>query len=326
MTEGKAEVAMASKIEWTESSWNPVIGCTKVSAGCKNCYAEEVTRRMQACGVKKYIERDAVRCGKWTGNVYCVESELDKPLHWRKPRLIFVCSMSDLFHEKVPFEFIDKVMAVIACCGQHSFQVLTKRADRALEYFERLYSKYELLESAALTFGRTLTFESLPLVAAPIKNLWLGVTCENQKTADERIPILLQIQAAVRFVSIEPCLEDVDLDFVEDMSADMKCVACGAFGHADSPIYMCPSCGCGEYEEAESYQGGIDWVIVGCESGANRRPCKLKWVRSIVSQCQSAGVPVFVKQLDINGKVEHDISKFPPDLQVRQYPERQSEK
>lgn len=166
-----------SKIEWTDKTWNPVTGCTKVSPGCKNCYAATMAKRLQAMEKPKYKNGFAVTCHP---------ESLGEPLKWRKPCKIFVCSMGDLFHEDVPFRFIDDVFYAIQACPNHTFQILTKRAERMFEYFKE--------------FG-----PSLP-------NVWLGVTAENQEQADKRIPLLLQTPAAVRFVSIEPMLGGVKLD------------------------------------------------------------------------------------------------------------------
>ena len=259
---------MSTKIEWTDESWNPVVGCTKVSAGCQNCYAEKFAVRLAAMGRHKY--RYAADKNGWTGSIECCDLCLEQPLHWRKPRMIFICSMGDLFHEAVPFEFIDRVWGICAVCPQHTFQWLTKRPEIAKDYFE---SRRKQLSELAI-----------------LPNLWLGTSISTQEDADKNIPILLQILAAVRFVSVEPMLGEID--FLE-------------WFHAN------------DFTTGES---GIDWVIIGCESGPKRRECKLEWVRDLVEQCKAAKVPVFVKQLSINGKVEHDIKKFPKDLQVREYP------
>ncbi|MEE9302884.1 MAG: phage Gp37/Gp68 family protein [Thiotrichaceae bacterium] len=186
---------MGTKIEWCEETWNPISGCTKVSEGCQNCYAEKMAGRIAAMLDHKAAHKYAsvvTSKGKWSGEIYCDEKALDKPLHWRKPRRIFVCSMSDLFHHSVPFEFIEKVLRVIEQCDQHTFLVLTKRPKVAYDLFGGI--------------------SGAGLSAPPLKNLWLGVTAENQKRADERIPILLQIPAAKRFVSIEPCLSKITFD------------------------------------------------------------------------------------------------------------------
>jgi protein gp37 len=189
--------------------------------------------------------------GKWSGDVALRYDQLDKPLHWPKPRKIFVCSMSDLFHPKVPFEFIDKIWDIINVCRQHTFQILTKRPEQVIEYVKRI---------------EAFRFHS---------NIWLGTSISTQKEADKKIPILLQIPAAVRFLSIEPMLEGIDI---------------------------VPS---------------LDWVIVGCESGPKRRPCKIEWVQSIVEQCKAANVPCFVKQINIDGKVVKMPKAYPQELPER---------
>lgn len=201
---------------------------------------------------------------------------------------------NDLFHEKVPFDFIDKVMKTIIDCSQHQFQLLTKRPERA-----------------AIIFNK-------PNPSAP-KNIWLGVTCENQEQANKRIPILLQIPAVKRFVSIEPCLEDIIFKlFIQKGAEIIKEWRNQELSELDISM-RCQECVLTNRIRCE-WTSKIDWVILGCESGGNRRPCKLEWVESIVKQCKSAGVPVFVKQLEIEGKVEHNITKFPKHLQIREIP------
>lgn len=223
---------------------------------------------------------------------------LTEPLHWRKPRRVFVNSMSDLFHEAVPFEFIDRVFAVMALCPQHEFQVLTKRPERMAEY---------LLHSGGKVNGKTLereahigltamsiVFETRhadrestigkdvilhrdgELVKWPLPNVWLGTSVEDHARADERIPWLLRCPAAVRFLSVEPLLEAVDLSFWLDRARYNAVYASG---------------------KRLDRIGTVDWVIVGGESGAKARPCDIAWIRSVVTQCKGAGVPCFVKQL-----------------------------
>lgn len=248
---------MATKIQWTDESWNPVVGCTKVSEGCKYCWGESIAKRFW--GDRKFTD------------VRCHPERLDQPLHWRKPRRIFVVSMGDLFHEAVPFEFIDEVFEAMFTAPQHIYQILTKRPKQMAEYFSAIQDGW-------IDFGENRS--------SPPPFVWLGASVENQKAADERIPILLQIPAAVRFVSFEPLLESIYMPIDGVLRADMS----------------------------------IDWAIIGCESGPKRRPCKLKDVRNLVNQCQTASVPVFVKQLSINGKVSHDMSEWPEDLRIREYP------
>ena len=196
---------MGTKIAWTDETWQPVVGCSKVSEGCCNCYAERMAGRLANMGQAKYMmvvsqkagtgtikyNKRAIYLQKWNGKTYCDESALDKPLHWKKPRRIFVCSMGDLFHKSVPFGFIEKVMAVIEDCPQHTFQILTKRPGIMLEYFNGLGKRYEL--------------SCLP-------NLWPGVTIESPNHW-KRAKILQEIPAPIKFLSLEPLLADLgDLD------------------------------------------------------------------------------------------------------------------
>ena len=198
-------MADKSKIEWCDASWSPVVGCTKVSAGCENCFAEKMAVRLAAMYRKdsikyKHLEKYdyVITNGKWNGKIFCDESALDKPLHWKKPRMVFVCSMSDLFHKSVPYEFIDKVFDTMLSCPQHTFQLLTKRPEIALDY-------YQSVKSDVAEVGE-------PSLIEYAENIWFGWTAENQPMMDLRTPIGLQIPAAVLFVSIEPMLEDMSLN------------------------------------------------------------------------------------------------------------------
>ncbi len=274
-----------SKIPWTEQTWNPVIGCTKVSDGCKFCYAEKRAVRLANIlhpSTSNYkfggILTDFVSDKKagWSGKVKCIKAALDIPLKRKKPTMYFVCSMGDLFHKNVPFDFIDRIASVIDKCPQHTFQILTKRPEIALKY-----SKY--------SYKRLKKFK--PRIRP---NVWLGTSCENQKTADERIPYLLQTPSAVRFLSLEPLLGKINF-------------------HATN-VHL---------QSEHNCDTDIDQVIIGCESkgGWAGRPCKLEWVRDIVSQCKATGIPVFVKQLNIGGKLIKKVEEFPKDLRLRQMPE-----
>jgi len=209
---------------------------------------------------------------KWNGTIKLVHEHLQDPLRWQRPRMVFVNSMSDLFHESVPDEFIDQVFAVMALAKQHTFQVLTKRPERMRDYFEFHFTRSKcgriagdmtgLRDDAAGTGDVRVSNMQFPLA-----NVWMGVTVENQEAADERIPLLLQTPAAVRWVSMEPLLEAVTI-----FSLD---------GPIDVPGGM---------------QSPIDWVVVGGESGANARPMHPAWPRSLRDQCAEAGVPFLFKQ------------------------------
>ena len=210
---------MKSKIEWTDKTWNPVTGCTKYSEGCRNCYAAVMARRLKAMGLEKY---------KNEFEVTLHEECLTEPLKWKGNHNIFVCSMSDLFHEDVPFGFIDKVMATIERTKNNRYQILTKRAERMFEYFSS---------------------HSIP------ENAWLGVTVENEE-AKYRIDYLRKLDATIRFLSCEPLLSDLGIiDFT-----------------------------------------GIDWVIVGGESGGGARPMDERWVISIKDQASASNTAFFFKQ------------------------------
>ena len=192
------------------------------------------------------VENGNNRC--WNGKTHFVETQLKKPFKWKKPRMIFVCSMGDLFHESVPFVWFEKVMKVIKKCPQHTFQILTKRPEIMAWYFDAFYKMYPGL----------------------LDNIWLGVTTENQKQANKRIPILLQIPAKVRFVSVEPMLSNVDLTSIHE--------------------------GDEFYTDSLHTENALDWVICGGESGHNARPIESEWPMLLKNQCQRAGVPFFFKQ------------------------------
>lgn len=327
-----------TEIEWTDATWNPVTGCEKVSPGCKNCYAETYAKRFFATkyppveyetySVDACCPITEMRDRRFT-DVQCHASRLDQPLKWRDPKRIFVNSMSDLFHPSVPEEFIDAVMAVCALCPRHTFQILTKRPDRMLEYFECEH-RMALIEGAAqrLHFERTGEDPSEWLAVPELPNVWLGVSVEDQQRAEERIPVLLRTPAAVRFVSYEPALGPVDFEHIGnalfDRSAAMKrCI------HGPAAMNA-------EQADASTAKPELDWVIVGGESGHGARPCDLAWIRSVVRQCKAADVPVFVKQMGsrlvnsehpddrlstvcITGK-GGDMSEWPEDVRVREFP------
>lgn len=234
-----------SKIEWTDRTWNPVTGCTKVSQGCKNCYAERITNRFKRenfTDVTLHPER------------------LYMPVSWKKPSMVFVNSMSDLFHDEVPFSFIKTVFSMMGNSPIHTFQVLTKRPERAIEFFKYYETELQKKDKPG--------YNLLRYINSP--NIWIGVSVEDQQTAKERIPLLLQIPASVRFISCEPLLGRIDINLVKT---------------------------------------GIDWVIVGGESGPNARPMHPDWAYSLQKECSRANVPFFFKQwgewIDINDGYEY---------------------
>ena len=267
-----------SKIQWTEASWNPIRGCSKVSDGCKFCYAMAVAARF--CGPGQPYEGLAVRTPtgpQWTNAVRLVPGKLAEPLHWTRPRLVFVNSMSDLFHPDVPEDFIDRVFAVMAACPRHTFQVLTKRPGRM-----RAYANGEGMTGISGFNGRRwriscaaeqvdgMRTDHVP--TWPLPNVWLGVSAEDQSTWDARVPDLLHTPAAVRWVSAEPLLGPID----------------GGTALSNHRL---------TFSGRDGILPGIDWLVAGGESGTTARPCHLEHVRSLAAQCRAAGVPVFVKQL-----------------------------
>lgn len=313
-------MADRSKIEWTNATWTPVKGCTRVSEGCRNCYAEIMAARFSrpwqwGRGLARIVDTPQGRDHRWTGAVRFDEAELLKPLRWKKPRRIFVCSTSDLFQDGVPDEWIDRVFGVMAMCPQHTFQVLTKRPERMRRYCNSLWAAGE----HALAH-----IDGAPPEPWPFPNVWLGTSAEDQTRADERIPHLLATPAAVRFLSCEPLLGPVDVRQWQ------HAYGCGCGWGGDSPLDFCRSCGwrghapgeigdaacqeCGELiedynacPECEGHDGDwgsfgpnskprLDWLIVGGESGPGARPMHLEWARSIRDQCAAAGVPFFFKQ------------------------------
>lgn len=308
-----------SDIEWTDETWNPVTGCTKVSPGCAHCYAETFAERFR--GVPGHPFEQGFDLKLWP-------ERLTKPFSWKKPRKVFVNSMSDLFHEDVPFEFIDRVFAVMALTP-HTYQVLTKRPERMREWANDERRTTKVAERIDRLANETQCVDWIPPLEWPLPNVWLGTSVENQHWADIRIPELLATPAAVRFLSCEPLLGPLDLrpwlTRVPTSGDGWRLTGGTALAIADIVL---------------------DWVIVGGESGPKARAFDLAWARSIVSQCRAAGVAVFVKQLGakpfsnqfeqiahpenegfgVTGRLKLDSRKggdwgeWPEDLRVREWP------
>ena len=373
---------MSTKIEWTDATWNPTIGCTRVSAGCDHCYAFDLHDKRYVHNTKlgkllvgldetltKHIydknwqqitdEMDKPADG-WAAEarrrnrigvggekllpaqydqpfsrVQLMADRLDKPLHWKKPRKVFVNSMSDLFHEDVPDEFIDRVFAVMALTPQHTYQVLTKRPERMRAFVERV-NWYECTREGLskanpvfeaigkLVEGRLRLAQHYRGFSWPLPNVWMGTSIEDQAAADERIPHLLATPAAVRFLSCEPLLGELRLwPWTQPV---------GTYGtYTDEKgVHFA-----GPHIDGQS---PIDWVIVGGESGPHARPFNIAWARSLRDQCSAAGVPVFVKQLGskpylgstpmigqyqalkLHSRHGSDPEEWPEDLRVREFP------
>jgi protein gp37 len=332
-----------TSIEWTDASWPIVNGCRRVSAGCENCYAERLTAT-RLRHTPKYASLAHMRNGKprWSGESRLWLPHLDWPLRWTKPRKVFVADMGDLFYEGVSNEDIAAVFGVMAACYQHTFQVLTKRPERMRAWF-RWYegesgagcSPYA---GAVEATNRGVDIDALGLADErwPLPNVWLGVSVEDQATADERIPWLLETPAALRFVSAEPLLGEIDFERVP-LDPSRPDTLRGIYN---------PLVGGGAETETP---WRIDWTIVGGESGPGARRFECDWARRIIRQCRKAGVPCFVKQLGlrasdpVNGvagaglsipaeaaalvalrlrdRKGGDMGEWPFDLRVRQFPE-----
>lgn len=262
-------------IEWTDATWNPITGCSVVSPGCTNCYAMRLAgTRLQHHPSRAGLTKDTKTGPVWTGEVRFNEQWLDQPLKWKRPRRIFVCAHGDLFAEGVPDEWIDRVFAIIDLAQQHTFQVLTKRADRMRSYIRHRYE----LPDHIIAFYRDDAGNGPGRGWQPPKNVWLGVSAEDQKRADERIPDLLATPAAMRFVSAEPLIGPID--FWKYLRA--LCNRC--------PPWEVPCrIGCEHCSQ-------LDWIIVGGESGPDARPMHPAWARSIRDQCAAAGTAFFFKQ------------------------------
>ena len=263
-------MADKSSIEWTDATWNPVTGCSRVSKGCENCYAE----RLAATRLRNHPSRQDLTDsnGRWNGEVRFNPQWLDWPLRAQRPRRIFVAAHGDLFHENVPDAWIDSIFAVMALSGRHVFQVLTKRPERMREYMHvgegrmagAIMGWLAAGPAAPVPISPRRRFDLLRIADAgrpwfdwPLPNVWLGVSAEDQATADERVPILLDTPPAVRWLSAEPLLGPLEID---------------------------------------ASLAGLDWVVAGGESGPGARPMEAAWARSLRNQCLCADVPFFFKQ------------------------------
>jgi protein gp37 len=325
-----------SHIEWTDASWNPIRAkrkdgapnmagggwaCQRVSAGCVNCYAATINKRLGTG-----FDYDAK--GIAGSDIYLDEAVLTQPLRWKRPRKVFVCSMTDLFGEWVPFEVIDRVFAVMALSPQHTYQVLTKRPERMREYLANAEARHRIYRQASTIFRGPDSHPGMRYILSahddywPLPNVWLGTSVEDQAAADVRIPELLATPAAVRFLSCEPLLGAVTLPAHYANRPKVEPQVRIGFPYPPS--------------------GSVDWVIVGGESGPGARPMELAWARALVKQCQAAGVAVFVKQLGskpvtwnfvgpggdpnkpgtfpVKDRKGGDMAEWPADLWVREFP------
>lgn len=305
-----------TKIEWTEVSWNPIVGCTKVSEGCRNCYAIRSANRMNGNiaayqGLTKIVNVKP----EWTGAVRFIEERLLQPLKWQRPRMIFVNSMSDLFHEAVSDAQLENIFAVMCVAQKHTFQVLTKRPERMKSFLCQPHISSSIRFKIEEGMGYKIDYFEK---SWPPSNVWLGVSVEDQKTSDERIPLLLQTPAAIRWISAEPLLGSIDISrFIGTRNDGIKndvyeCQSCGHI--ADGAFFtlsngidydvICPNCHGNEEEVGEKTVGNLHWVVTGGESGPHARPSHPDWFRSLCDQCLAASVPFFFKQWGEWGTVQ----------------------
>ncbi|MBL8911628.1 MAG: DUF5131 family protein [Archangium sp.] len=338
-------------IAWTEQTWNPVRGCTRISEGCRNCYAEVVAGRFSDKGLAyEGLAKRTAAGPRWTGVLQVVDKHMSDPIRWRRPRRIFVNSMSDLFHEKLEFEVIARVFAVMYLSPHHTFQVLTKRADRMRDFLNHPRTYAAVLNAAREFRAQWPALQGIGIsdpTRFPHRNVWLGVSVEDQKAAEKRIPALLGTPAAVRWLSVEPQIGAVDLRpwlTWERFVATTEASGQWSIDTARKPL---------------------DWVVIGGESGDAPRPFHVEWARELIAQCQGAGTKVFMKQLGARptvgyyddefelffeekgwewpapvgwsevdgqpgldarvdlrrGRKSDDLEAWPPSLRVREYPE-----
>lgn len=286
-----------SKIEWTDATWNPVVGCSVISPGCTNCYAMKMAGRLEAMGSPIYTGHTTKTKAGFVWNGKVSESNWGQvilPLSWKRPRRVFVNSMSDLFHKDMPTETIERVFAVMALTQRHTYQVLTKRPDRMRAEAERIGKSIDILERHAREMGWTLKFEGLGLVPWPLPNVWLGVSVEDQARADERRGPMQEIAAKgwTTYVSYEPAIGEV------------------AWIGWDFP----------------------KWIIIGGESGPGARPFNLDWMRSTLRWCRCHDIAAFCKQLGarprgnamraliLKDRKGGNWDEWPTDLRVREFP------
>jgi protein gp37 len=336
-------MADGTPIEWTDATWNPVTGCAVVSPGCTNCYAMRLAgTRMKHHPSRAGLTRDSKAGPVWTGAIRFNEGWLDQPLRWTAPRMIFVCAHGDLFAEGVTDDMLDQVFAVMALAPQHVFQVLTKRPERMREYLRKVQAnplrQTRLADLAVLRAQKNVSF------SLPLPNVWLGVSVEDQRRADERIPVLLDTPAAVRWISAEPLLGPVDFGpwiptcyecgascglRLAGMPKVERCTECGEeCGPDTEPVFSegCPKCSgelepvcpdCGHYMVYQHPDTpNLDWIVAGGESGPGARPMHPDWARSIRDQCAAAGVPFLFKQWGNWAALRADDGSWPANAET----------
>lgn len=308
-----------TSIGWTNVTWSPVRGCTRVSAGCTACYAEKLVARFSDPGMWGHGYAERTKAGpRWTGKVDLIPEKLAEPLSWRAPRMCFVNSTSDLFHEKLTNEKIAAVYGVMAACPDMVFQVLTKRPERRREFHRWLGAAWNRTGNPRVPLLVNAPAEARDRIAPdgpwPLPWVWEGTSVEDQETANRRVWELIETPAAVRFISYEPALAAVNFErffwgTTPDTAGYYKDGKLRSFGVGGQTLGSAPL-------------DAIQQVIIGGESGPNRRPFEVEWVRSTVEQCRAAGVACFVKQdagprPGMQGRIPDelwDIKEFPASL------------
>lgn len=308
-----------SGISWTGDTWNPTTGCDRVSAGCDRCYALTTAARMKAMGVAAY-QKDGNPATSGPGFGLTMHPDrLDIPLRKKRPRLYFTNSMSDLFHKDITDEFIADVFAVMACSPRHTFQMLTKRHGRMRSLLNRA-DWPDLVDVAIrrlMMTGRVteaVAAQAPSLHDGPLPNLWLGVTVEDQAAADLRLSVLLRTPAAVRWASVEPLIGEVSLTNLNP-GADVYVDALAGVTYDHGP-------------DGVRHHAGLDWVVVGGESGAGARPMQRGWIDKIISDCSAGDVPVWTKQagkvlaaqMGLAGKGDKPSEPLWPSSWVQEFP------
>ncbi len=305
-----------SEISWTDVTWVITEGCDYVSPGCANCYAVSVIHRFAHVANKKIslplaglTESRGVT--RWTGKVALRHDRLNHPLHWRKPRRVFVTSLGDLFHDSVPDDFLLAVFNTMCQVRHHTYQVLTKHTERMLEFSRRLCWDRRKDELYLAEVGGRPYLPDAP-------HIWVGTSVENQEWADRRIPVLLQVDCRVRFLCIEPMLGPVSLiDRPTEGAYRWNYLTGERLGTITRDIVPGP---------------GIHFCLVGGESGCKARLCNMDWFRAIRDQCQAAGTALWVKQagawvfdrglqLPYTGRPRAELSELPEDLRIREFPD-----
>jgi len=316
-----------TNIEWTDKTWNPIIGCSKLSAGCQNCYAVTMANRLSHNPSTPQYAGLTRSATTWAGTTRLVESELTKPLKWKRGCRIFVGSMTDLFHDATRDEWIDRVFAVAALCPQHTFQILTKRPARMLEYFTKPHRPGQFLTvldggeiidtPSASVRAHSAMCDLLPTVPGdvlnravrliderdgdgdgfirrwPLPNVWLGVTVENQEAANGRIPLLLKTPSAKRFISVEPMIGPIDLFHIKDPFYEDNPEYSGLLlstGHRLTFNSLIRKPGLADHGQA------LDWVIAGAETGPRKRPMEHAWALELRDQCTLMRTAFFFKK------------------------------